>query len=109
MANEARINDDEDEHESAHFYVCARAADHPAHFTDDLYDFCTECGEKVRYRPHGPVAPKKICIQCALPSMVKAKERGELEVVASNKSADEFREKTGKILKPSEFIEHIKK
>lgn len=108
MANEARISDDEDDHESADYYVCARATSQ-AHFTDDLYDFCCECGEKVRYRPYGPRAPKKICLECAMPSMVKAKERGELEVVSSNRSADEFREKTGKALKPSEFFEHIKK
>ena len=109
MANEARISNDTDEHESADYYVCVRADDGPAHFTDDLYDFCCECGEKVRYRPHGPVAPKKICLQCVLPSMVEAKARGDLEVVTSDKSAAEFKAKTGKILRPSDALDAFDK
>lgn len=108
MPNEVRINNDTDEHESAHFFVCARVSDVPVgYFADDLFDFCTECGEKVRFRPHGPIAPKKICVQCALPSLIEAKSKGELEIVASAKSAKEFREKTGERLDASLLIDKI--
>ena len=107
MSNEARINSDEDDHESAHWFVCSRAEGSPARFHDDLYDFCSECGEKVRYRPYGPVAPKKICFECAIPSMKEAIKDGKLEIVSSTKSADEFERVTGQTLDISSIFDKI--
>lgn len=56
---------DDDEAETADYYVCVKASK-PSIFHDDLFDFCSKCGEKVRHRPHGPTIPKKICMECAL-------------------------------------------
>lgn len=55
----------DEEAETCDYYICVRASS-PSLFEDDLYDFCCECGEKVRYRPHGPTVPKKICVECLM-------------------------------------------
>ena len=88
MANDFHVTEDGDDMESANYYVCAPATQR-ALFDDDLYDFCCKCGIKVRYRPHGPTIPKKICLPCAAPDMNTAFDKGELEVITDPKSVKE--------------------
>jgi transcription initiation factor IIE alpha subunit len=89
MANELLIVD-QDEAEEAEYYVCMRASE-PARFDDDLYDFCCRCGEKVRYRPHGPKIPKKVCYPCITDEMEQKAKDGELGVMTTEQVADEVR------------------
>lgn len=89
-----RVSNDADEIESADWYVCVRASV-PGHFTDDVYDFCTQCGEKVRHRPHGPRGVKKICVECAQPMIARQVEAGDTpEHVTSEVAWQEFKEVT---------------
>ena len=80
-----------DEAESADYYVCGRAATTKQLFDDDLYDFCCKCGEKVRYRPHGPTVPKKICVECVMPDLDKEAKKGELGILTTEKTMEEVR------------------
>lgn len=89
MTNNVYVSDDEDDAEGADYYICARAS-MPAKFDDDLFDFCCRCDEKVRYRPHGPMTPKKLCIECATPDILKKIEDGTLEAVTTTKAMKEF-------------------
>ncbi len=73
--------------ESAEYHVCLRA-DRPTPFTDNIFDLCCKCGEKVQLRPGGPTVPKKICLPCAMPDMVRAQEKGELETVVSRETIE---------------------
>jgi hypothetical protein len=95
MPNELIVTNDEDELESCHSYVCVRASV-PGMFDDDLYDFCTMCGEKVRYRPGGPTTIKKVCLECVSADLEKAAEKGELQIRATPKTMREFKDKTRK-------------
>lgn len=88
MPNEVSIIKTADEAEDADYYVCVRASQ-PARFTDDLYDFCCECGEKVRHRPHGPTIPKKICLECAMPGIRESSEKGDLQITTTEACARE--------------------
>lgn len=91
MANKVEVSDDEDRAESVEWYVCGRADSTKQVFPDDLYDFCSKCGAKVRHRPHGPVAPKKICVECAMPSIIKDEKAGDLHIVTTSKVIQEVR------------------
>ena len=95
MANKITVSDDPDEAESAEYYVCVRAST-PAKFDDDLYDFCCLCSEKVRYRPHGPTAPKKVCLECVSDDLEKQVQQGKLEVVLTNRVIQEIQKLTTK-------------
>jgi hypothetical protein len=88
MPNVVTVVGTPDDAEDADYYVCQRT-EGESYFKDDLYDFCCKCGEKVRYRPHGPSIPKKICIVCALPEMENSTTEGDLEVTLTQKTADE--------------------
>lgn len=90
MANKLTVGT-QDEAEEADIYVCGRAATTKQLFDDDLYDFCSMCGEKVRYRPHGPTIPKKVCVECAMPEMDKQAEKGELGILTTEQVMDEVK------------------
>ena len=34
-------------------------------FSDDICGYCVTCGRSIRYRPHAPKRPPKICLKCA--------------------------------------------
>lgn len=38
-------------------------------FTDNLEAQCSACGETVIHRPHVPMKPPKICLECAVGMM----------------------------------------
>lgn len=63
----------------ADWLVCERTADQPTppRFDGDLFGHCTVCGEGIHFRPTAPEKPKRVCIQCALAGMAKAKEAGK--------------------------------
>jgi hypothetical protein len=88
MANSVTISDDADDAESADYFVCILATD-PTAFTDNVFDFCCKCGVKVQHRPHGPTVPKRICISCAMPGLERDAAKGELEVMATSRTAQE--------------------
>jgi hypothetical protein len=90
MANKITVTTG-DEAESADYYVCGRAATTKQLFDDDLYDFCCKCGEKVRYRPHGPTVPKKICMECVMPELDEEAKKGELGILTTEKTMEEVR------------------
>lgn len=95
MKNEFRITDDEDELESADFVVCVLASE-TVPFKDNVFGFCCKCDAKVQHRPHVPVAPRKVCLECAMAGMLESAAKGELKVVASNKTALEIVEHVGR-------------
>lgn len=70
-------------------YLCARAEDVPDFFGDSLYGVCSECGERVIYRPHGPTHLTKVCLPCALPELAKLSAEGELNVFTTEKVVQE--------------------
>jgi hypothetical protein len=88
VSNTVRVSDDEDEAESADFVVCVLATDQTP-FTDNVFAFCCKCDVKVQHRPHAPKAPKKICMACAMPDMEAEAAKGELEIVATSRTAHE--------------------
>lgn len=47
------------------FYVCALKTDYSL-YNDDRFGVCCKCGTEIRFRPHAPTEPKKICVACAL-------------------------------------------
>lgn len=51
--------------EKAAFYVCNRVGC-PSHFVDDRIGVCAHCHHPIYFRPHAPVAPVKICLECAI-------------------------------------------
>ena len=55
---------DDDEAEQADFLVCVRSTIHPGYFDDDEFGHCCRCGHEVRFRPHAPKQPKRICMEC---------------------------------------------
>lgn len=54
-----------EECEKADVVVCARKGT-PSPFTDNLEAPCSGCGAVLIYRPHAPVTPPKMCIECAM-------------------------------------------
>lgn len=34
------------------------------HFADDVRGTCCKCSVEVRFRPHAPKQPKRICMSC---------------------------------------------
>jgi hypothetical protein len=36
------------------------------YFDDDVMGRCAVCGIEVRYRPHAPKKPPRICVECAI-------------------------------------------
>lgn len=95
MANSISITGDDDELESADFVVCVPATI-KTQFTDNIFAFCCKCDVKIQHRPHVPVAPKKICFDCAVPGMLDDAAKGELEVVTSKATTIEVTECLGR-------------
>lgn len=91
MANSVIVSDDEDEAESADYLVCVLASE-PTPFPDNVFDFCAKCGAKVQHRPHAPRAPKRVCMACVMPEIEREALRGDLEIVATARTASEVRE-----------------
>lgn len=56
--------------EEAAYVVCA-AWDGPTYFPNDLKGECSDCGKAVRFRPHAPKKPLRLCMECFV-SHVKA-------------------------------------
>jgi hypothetical protein len=50
--------------EEATYAICA-PADWPARFDDDEFGTCIACGKSIRFRPHCPRKPSKLCVPCA--------------------------------------------
>lgn len=53
-----------EEAEQADAVICVRATVSST-FTDDEYGPCSICGEEVRFRPHAPKRPPRVCLECA--------------------------------------------
>lgn len=85
-------NTSKEEAEDADFYVCGRSATTTQVFDDDLYGFCCKCGEEVRYRPHGPKAPRKICAECVMPDLNQQASKGELTILTTDEVMREVRD-----------------
>lgn len=51
--------------EQAAAVVCCRAG-MPSHFADNETGICAHCGHAIFFRPHVPMSPPKICIECAM-------------------------------------------
>lgn len=54
--------------EKAEFVICARKTT-PAHFAGDDSGVCCACGEEVRFRPHAPKKPPKMCMECMIENL----------------------------------------
>lgn len=54
--------------------ICARKADAPEFFGDNLEGVCSMCGEVIVFRPHMPKEPPKICTRC-VPAWIEADNR----------------------------------
>lgn len=52
-----------EEAENCEYLVCVRVTT-PLHFPDNLTGKCCQCGKPVQYRPHAPVTPKRLCMDC---------------------------------------------
>jgi len=44
------------------YIVCGNQS----YYSDDVWDKCCECGDKVVHRPHAPKDVKKICLKCVM-------------------------------------------
>ena len=53
------------EAEKADFVVCCRVGT-PSVFDDDVAGTCADCGHAIFHRPHVPMTPPKICLDCAI-------------------------------------------
>jgi len=51
--------------EQSDYVACVKWST-PGHFDDDLQGTCCRCGVSVRFRPHAPKKPPRICLQCLL-------------------------------------------
>lgn len=61
---------DEAEAEEAAAVICMRVEDMPNPlFDDDEIGECSLCHEPIRYRPHVPKKPPKICSRCMIEAM----------------------------------------
>jgi hypothetical protein len=79
----------DDELANAPFIICAPASD-PALFADDNFGDCAECGQRVRFRPHVPPGPKRICLPCAAPMILEAMNSGTFKAGLSSESIKEL-------------------
>jgi hypothetical protein len=52
------------EAELADVVVCLPLPD-PGYFPDNITGTCARCGIGIFYRPHVPILPPKVCINCA--------------------------------------------
>lgn len=52
-----------EEAEDAEYVLCVRK-NIKSIFDDDEFGLCSICGREIRFRPHMPKKPKKICIEC---------------------------------------------
>jgi len=87
MPNEFRVVEDASEMEESEYMVCIKATVKTP-FADNVFDLCCKCGEKVQMRPGGPTIPKPICLECAMPDMLEAEKKNELEVMASKEAME---------------------
>jgi hypothetical protein len=76
--------------EGASVIVCALASS-PAHFEDDQFSPCCECQQMVRYRPHAPTKPKRICLRYAMPMIEERMRKGDFSIATSDVAMKEFR------------------
>jgi hypothetical protein len=51
--------------EEADYYVCV-PAEFESPYSDNLTGACAECGRPIQFRPHAPVKPKKVCMECGM-------------------------------------------
>lgn len=90
MTNTFKIIDD-DEAEKAQFFVCMRVGGKPLLMADNLVGTCTECGEQIQFRPHGPTKPKKVCMECAMPIIEDQAAKGKFDAMATTKTLDDLK------------------
>ncbi len=48
--------------ERVDFVVCGPAS----YFPDDVHTTCAACERPIVHRPHVPMVPPKICVECAI-------------------------------------------
>lgn len=53
------------EAEDCDYLVCVTLGT-PSPFSDNQQGTCCACGVAVIFRPHSPVKPPRICLQCAV-------------------------------------------
>jgi hypothetical protein len=57
------------EAENSDAVVCILAPEgKPLLMSDNVFGVCSECGRRVQHRPHIPVRPILLCIECCPPS-----------------------------------------
>jgi hypothetical protein len=56
---------------------------------DNVVSHCARCFCLTQHRPDIPPHLQKICVECAMPDMERAKANGELDVRASRRHARE--------------------
>lgn len=76
--------------------VCVLAGNGPPVFPDNVFDFCSKCGEKVQLRPHVPPGPKRICMHCVDKYMLEEGD-GNVTVRTSSTTIKELRKMWGRI------------
>ncbi|MCB1534874.1 MAG: hypothetical protein KDJ44_09150 [Rhodoblastus sp.] len=61
----------DEEAEKAAFVICVRWTV-PAVFADDEQGTCCACGAAVRFRPHAPKKPPRICMECIVEKLERS-------------------------------------
>lgn len=80
---------DQDRAEDAKYHVCVLSTPETRkRFPTGEFDVCCECGEEVLFKPGGPVLPKKICAECAIPLMNALAKKDSLEIAVSPDAAE---------------------
>ncbi|TFW56002.1 hypothetical protein CT676_37460 [Bradyrhizobium sp. MOS001] len=64
--------------------VCAALT--PLHLFDNLAGRCADCGCGVQYRPRAPADARKLCFECALPSL----EENDTKLVTTPRMVEDF-------------------
>ena len=86
MPNRFEIADDN--MEEAEVLACMRLTS-PLLLPDNEIGLCEQCGEAIQFRPHVPKLPKKMCVECVMPTTMKARAKGELvTIITPNTLAD---------------------
>jgi hypothetical protein len=58
----------QEEAERCDYIICARAGT-PTPFHDNVIGTCCKCGSGIIFRPHAPINPKRICMECAVATL----------------------------------------